>query len=256
MIIESVFYKLPYYLFKKENEPLFEIRLVSYFLWVMFLELQSMGINEPFLVQVEKKYTNSPDNSKKADIYVEIPWLKSTKSEEPIKETAKHYYVFEKNWIEVKSFSRKDIKDIRKRRKITVTKTENAGSVINDLLRLKYYAPNDSGKYLLLCFDNHPEKYLAFGIRSGKKRAYLKELLGLEEGIMKNKISFDITNEPKSFKNKLDEEFRDIKIVELNVITLKIEPKNIGESSSEPYFWLYLIKILPDENNEEKGSRI
>jgi len=60
-----------------------------------------------------------------------------------------------------------------------------------------------------------------------------------------NEISFDLTNEKKSFRNKLGEEFRDTKIFKLKLFTFKMELIN-QETPSD--FWLCLIKILPNEN--------
>jgi len=60
-----------------------------------------------------------------------------------------------------------------------------------------------------------------------------------------NEISFDLTNEKKSFRNKLGEEFRDTKIFKLKLFTFKMELIN-QETPSD--FWFSLIKILPNEN--------
>ena len=60
-----------------------------------------------------------------------------------------------------------------------------------------------------------------------------------------NEISFDLTNEKKSFRNKLEEEFRDTKIFKLKLFTFKMELIN-QETPSD--FWFSLIKILPNEN--------
>jgi len=246
MIIEKAFYKLPYYLLKEGNEVSNESRLVLYFSWAIFLELQNMGVSNPFLIQIEKEYSTDreKENSKKkqrADIFVKIPLLTFSRPEEEeeyIRKVANHYTfeknIFEENWTEVKFFRGLDEKEGDE------AKTKNVADVIKDLLRLRNYASWDSGKYLLLCFDKDPRKYLAFG-----ERKYLDELFNAGE----KKVSFDLSGEPKTIVEGLNEELGDRDKFELKVLTLKIVPKRPETATDKSYFWLYLIKILPDENN-------
>jgi hypothetical protein len=135
----------------------------------------------------------------------------------------------------------------------TQTKTDNVREIINELLRLRFYTPLNSGRYLLIGFNRKPQEYLAFSKR-GEERGYLKKLLQMGE----HKIEFNLTNEPKVFKEKILSNWKNelnlkgskninsipIKF-ELLVSTLKIEPKGAFTLPDRPCFWLYLIKLPP-----------
>jgi hypothetical protein len=247
MIIESAFYKLPDY-FLTEDKPQLssEGQLVSYFSLAIFLELQNRGVPNSFLnIQLEKRY---PTRKRAwADIFVKIPWLEGLPPESNKILTANYYHIFKENWIEVKFFGGIG------RERGTRKKTYNVRIIIDELLRLRFYTSSNSGRYLLIGFNRKPQEYLAFSKRR-EERGYLKEMLQTGE----HKIEFNLTNEPKVFKEKILSNWKNelnlkgskninslpIKF-ELLVSTLKIEPKGAFTLPDRPCFWLYLIKVLP-----------
>jgi hypothetical protein len=163
---------------------------------------------------------------------------------------ADYYHIFKENWIEVKFFGA--IENLKKKEKIG-HKTDNVFEIINELLRLKFYTPLNNGRYFLIGFNRKPQDYLAFS-KGRKERKYLKELFQMGE----HKIKFNLTDEPKSFKEKIlknwkkELNLKDTKNInflqikfELLISTLKIEPKGAFTLPDRPCFWLYLIKLPP-----------
>ena len=242
MVIEGAFYKLPDYFLSEETPQLsYEGQLISYFTLAIFLELQNRGIANPFLnIQLEKRYSkvNPKAKNKWVDIFVDVPWLESSSSESKKALTANYYHIFRENWVEVKFFGgieRAEEREKRGGKKGAETTTENVGSILGDLLRLKSYLPLNCGKYFLVGFNRSPKKYLAF-----RKRDYLKQLFkpGTHE------IEFDVSKEPKSLKEKLSEDLRSKQKFKLKILTLAIEPEGVFSLPDRPCFWFYLIKIF------------
>ena len=229
MIIEGAFFKLPdYFLSKDDASQYYESYLISYFTLAIFLELQNRGVNNPFLnIQMDKPYPK--EKNKRVDIYVNIPWL----SAEKVRSSAEGYGIFKENWIEVKFFGGKGSAKGKQ------TKTENIGAILNDILRLKFYAPWNSGRYCLIGFNRKPEEYLAFYKKKTKERRnYLCKLFEVGE----HDIEFDLSEEPNSLINKIKvhENVLEKQKFKLRVLTLVIKP---SEESDNQCFWLYLIKI-------------
>lgn len=248
MIIESAFYKLPdYFLSEKAPQLSYENQLVTYFVLSIFLELQNRGIDNPFLnIQLGRRYPKVKNKS--VDIFVNIPWLEQSLNKKSI--ASNYYHVFKENWIEVKFFGA-----IERTKKVhTRNKTFNVRKIIDDLLRLRFYAPFNAGRYFLVGFNRKPQDYLAFSSQRQGERSYLKGLFQMGE----HEINFDLINEPEIFKRKIFNNWKtELKLKEsknilslpikfkLNISTLKIEPKGAYSLPDRPCFWLYLIKIPP-----------
>jgi len=240
MIVEGAFYKLPDYFLSEDIPQLsYEGQLVSYFTLAIFLELQNRGIANPFLnIQLEKRYSkvNPKAKNKSVDIFVNIPWLESLSSESKKALTANYYHIFRENWVEVKFFGgieRAEEREKQGGKKEVETTTENVGSILSDLLRLKSYLPLNCGKYFLVGFNRSPKKYLAF-----RKRDYLKQLFkpGTHE------IEFEVSKEPKSLKEKLSEDLRSKQKFKLKILTLAIEPEEVFSLPDRPCFLVLFNK--------------
>ncbi|MEA3328744.1 MAG: hypothetical protein U9Q08_03315 [Candidatus Omnitrophota bacterium] len=183
MIIEASFFKLLHIwsaqeriklnrtipLFDEHSRDFYEAQGASEFANVITNELSSVGIDIPERLVIQGY--PYPDNSHKhVDIYVNL--------EEYIKKAKIHKaYMSRNNYIEVKLFSGKD------NTKGTQTITENAGYIINDILRMalltnKTPSRNEGiSRYLLVLFDNHPENYISYRGRDRQIRTWIEDLL-------------------------------------------------------------------------------
>ena len=183
MLIESAFFKLLHIwtaqeriklyklakLFESHGRTFYEAQAASEFANLIMNELLSVGIHIPerFVIQ----NSSYPDNShKRVDIKINFSeYFKASKMLSS--------YISRNNFIEVKLYGSIDS---------TIggeTKTENIGSILNDILRLELFTRSLAGgsreraKYMLVYFDDHPKKYVAYNKKGGGRREWIEKLL-------------------------------------------------------------------------------
>jgi len=230
MIVEGAFYKLPELITRYEYTTLsgapsiHEHTLHGSFAMCLLTELNSRNLQNPMqYIYLEEPY---PKNKKlRSDVCIKIP----PRLVQEIEPRLKFLGFRRTNYIEVKLF-------FEKKEVANQSKTGNVGKIINDLLRLKKFATDDVGRYLLIVFNRKKEDYLAFRAKYGE-RHYLNDLLT----VGKQEISIDLSREPKSLieEVKIDVKKSDFPI---KIYTLAIETEKGREEKSEKYYF-YLIKI-------------
>jgi len=115
--------------------------------------------------------------------------------------------------------------------------------LIADFLKMKAYAPKNSGKYLLVGFNNNPRDYLAWtNKKMQKKREYLDQFF--EAGKHKD-VFINLDEEPKRLRSPIEKQVKDVpESIKLDTFTIAIEPSMPEKGKLPTDYWLYLIKII------------
>jgi hypothetical protein len=229
MIIESGFFKLAEVLMSYDDKDgVYESNVANLLSSSIILELNARNINNPLnYIQLEKRYSRN-ENSR-CDIYCDFRGVIDSSK-------MKTYMINEENWIEAKYYGS------LYRTKGTETKVDNIGAILLDIYRLITKIEDQSnqiGKYLLVVFNDRPEKYLAFNRMDRSERNWLKELF--TSGI--SKWCCELEEEPKSITRFFKGE--EISKIVMETRTTCFEP--YGTESSLSGFWGYLIQILGSE---------
>ncbi len=167
MLIESAFLKLPELMLSSyTHEGNVEAMVVNHLATGLQMELNSRSV--PFAynhITVEKPY---PKQSRTGTVFRADLLFESGGSVPNVCRLDKYGFK-EKQWLEAKSFFSKG--------NSSPPKTQNIGRVIKDIIRLCLLPEElqgsirQNGRYVLLVFDNHPDKYLAYS-----DRGWLKEI--------------------------------------------------------------------------------
>jgi hypothetical protein len=230
MIIEGAFLKLPEVLLSYgNNDDLYEAHIVSLLTNAIVLEFNARNIDNPLAkMQLEKRYDNK--QNARCDLYTNFDFLTDNQLQQ--------YGYYIENWIEVKYFGGLT------RNKGNETKSENAGSIIADIHRLanSAAAKDSRGLYLLVVFNQNPDKYLAFSRKDKSERKWLRALL--KPGI--NVSMFSSIEEPSSIMKP----FSGVENVSLSMVTrtLLFEPY----FTNHDIFWGYLIQLLDFSLSDDK----
>ena len=168
MLIEGAFLKIPELMVSNLNSGNVEALVVQYLANGLQMELNCRSV--PFAynhVTVESPYPNQEKTRAplRADLLFE-----DRGSGMPCNYGLDQYGYKEKQWVEVKSFFSKSGS--------TQPTTQNIGRIIKDILRL-CLLPHElqgrirqNGRYVLLIFDKHPSKYLAYSNRDWLKSIF------------------------------------------------------------------------------------
>lgn len=234
MIIETAFFKLLESLLShKDQEMIYEEYIKNIFTNCIVLELNARNIQNPLeKIYFEKRYERNVN--KRCDIFLDF-------SEFLDKKSLESYGIKAKSWIEVKYFGGLE------RNKGSETKSENAGAIIKDIIRL-LSVPDSDAKYCLIVFNCNPKNYLAYKYRNREEREWLKKLT--EEGI--NNIKFNINKEPNVIKKQLEGEVeRRVNIITRNII---FKPIKENKEYKKNEFYGFLINIVNIIDEKKLGE--
>jgi hypothetical protein len=244
VIVENAFLKLPELLIIRDYDRFrdtFEATIVHLLASAVLMELNSRNVPRPFeYVHVEKPYRipKRRDGSPiRADLFVDLKGAVPRITDGPLA----HYGARAENWIEVKAFLSSA------RRGSTPTKTNNAGKILRDLLRLCVLpGGNLCGRYLLIVFSGDPSRSIALQRENRQQREWLYHLLA--EGYTDN-LTVDLAEEPRGLIRAIGPGFIQSPELQLSLKlrTMMFEPKGIespeGNKPSSPFFWGYLVRI-------------
>jgi len=235
LIVENAFLKLPELLTSNfDHSDTFESTVVHLFAVAVLMELNSRNVERPFEhVYTEKPYPTEDKDGRsiQADLLVRLEGAIPTRGRMEL------YGVREQNWVEAKAF----LSSVR--RGTTPPKTANAGRILRDLLRLcllpkEFPGPiRQNGRYLLVVFSNPPSESVALQTRNGD-RIWLSRLL--TEGY--TEIQFDLSDEPKTFREAVGSGFIQSTDLHLN-LRLRTRLFQPDGDKSSPVFWGYLTRI-------------
>jgi len=228
MLLESAFFKLPELMLSNmQNRGRVEAMVVHYLATGLQMELNCRSV--PFSynhITVEKPYPVQNDEGSvlRADL------LFDASGTVPNTCRLDQYGFKEKQWIEAKTF-------FSKGNKPNPPKTQNLGKIIKDFLRLCLLPEELQGnirqneRYVLLVFDAHPSKYLAYSSREWARKMIEEET---------SKIVIDLKKEPKSLVKS---------VANLNELDALVEisfRKHFFKPIKEmplPIYWGYLYRI-------------
>lgn len=227
MLIESAFLKLPELMLSSyTHEGNVEAMVVHHLATGLQMELNSRSI--PFAynhITVEKPY---PKQSRTGTVF-RADLLFESGGSVPSICRLDQYGFKEKQWLEAKSFFSKG--------KSSPATTQNIGRVIKDIIRLCLLPEElqggirQNGRYVLLVFDKHPSKYLAFS-----NRGWLNQMF--EERAPS--VSIDLNAEKPSLVSSIvGQQSVDARIT-LSLSVVHFEPST---ESPGPVYWGYLLRI-------------
>jgi len=239
MIIEGAFYKLPELLLGHAFPRWqYEATLANHLAMAVLLELNARNVPMPqSRIHVERPYpVEKAGPANRADLYVDLEGMFTRGLWLP------YYGVKPNTWIEAKFYGSIG------RRTGTEPKTQNAGHIVQDLLRLCIFVKEersshrDNGRYFLVVFNREPGAYLAFQRRpqNGLNREWLRQLLS--PGRHRLEISLD--GEAATLIKTMGAGFAgltDALELSLDVVTYTFEP---AAKLSEFLYWGYLVRII------------
>jgi len=208
MIIESAFYNLPELLMiMGSDRDMYEATLINSFAMGVHSALNARNIDMPTKrIHAEKPYPELNDNITpgRADLFVDLSSIYGSSFHQS-------YGMNQSNWIEAKYFGGLG------RVKSAQGKTNNAGSILLDILRLSLLVKEarsknrENARYLLLLFNRHPEEYLSL-----KRNSCVKEWIipMLKPG--RGELDINVHEQPvsciKTISKKLYSEKTDLKL--------------------------------------------
>lgn len=226
MLMENAFLKIPELMVSNLNSSDVEALVVQYLANGLQMELNCRSV--PFAynyVIVEEPY---PDQDKTGATLRADLLFKDLQGVMPNNYRLDQYGYKTLQWVEVKSFF--------SRNRATPATTRNIGRIIKDILRLCLLPEElqgrhrQNGRYVLLIFDKHPSKYLAYS-----DRGWLKVIF---EDITPS-LTIDLSKEKRSLvKGIVNASSIDAQI-EITLSKHYFEP--IAEDSSA--YWGYLLRI-------------
>jgi hypothetical protein len=238
MILEGAFYKLPELLLGHDfPRRQYEATLASHLAMAVLLELNARNIPMPqSRIHVERPYPlEKAGPANRADLYVDLKGV-SPGLHLP------HYGVKDHNWIEVKFHASIG------RGAGSEPKVENAGRILQDLLRLCLFVKElesktrDNTRYFLVVFNREPGAYLAFQRRSqsGQGREWLRQLLSPG----RHQLEVSLQGETATFIRTVGAGLAglaDSLEMTLDVVTYAFEPT---AQPSEVLYQGYLVRII------------
>ena len=227
MIVESAFLKLPELMLSSNtNQGNVEAMVIHMLSTGLQMELSSRSI--PFAynnITVEKPYPNQ----RKAGTVFRADLLFDSLGSIPNITRLDQYGFKEKQWLEAKSFFSKNNSN--------PPTTQNIGRILKDLIRLCLLPEElqgrirQNGRYVLLIFDKHPSKYLAYS-----DRVWLKQIF--EERTPS--ISIDLNTEKSSLISAIIRQDLINAKINLSLTVLHFEPST---NTPSPVYWGYLLRI-------------
>ena len=228
MLLEGAFFKLPELILSNmQNRGKVEAMVVHYLATGLQMELNSRSV--PFSynhITVEKPYPvqGSSGSVLRADLLFDASGT--------IPSTCRldQYGFKEKQWIEAKTF-------FTKGKKPNPPKTQNLGKILKDFLRLCLLPEELQGsirqneRYVLLMFDAHPSKYLAYSKREWARTMFEEDLAN---------FLIDFKKEPKSLVKAAANLDQLDAIMELSFKKNSFQPLL---ETPLPIFWGYLFRI-------------
>jgi hypothetical protein len=239
VILEGAFYKLPEILLGQASpRSQYEATLANHLAMAVLLELNARNIPMPqSRIHIERPYPlEKVGPANRVDLHVDLKGIFTSRLRLP------YYGVKADNWIEAKFYGGIG------RAAGAEAKTENAGRIARDLLRLCVFVQEerssirDNSRSFVAVFNRKPDVYLAFQRRSKSEpeRQWLKALLS--PGCHKIDISTD--GEAATFVKAIGTGFiglEDSLELSLNAVTYTFEP------TAEPVeflYWGYLVRII------------
>ncbi|MDB5050374.1 MAG: hypothetical protein JWO30_3445 [Fibrobacteres bacterium] len=227
MLIESAFLKLPELLLSSHNHRgNVEAMVVHHLVTGLQMELNSRSI--PFAynhITVEVPY---PKQSRIGSVF-RADLLFDSNGSIPSIARLDQYGFKEKQWVEAKGYFSKG--------KTTPATTQNIGRVIKDIIRLCLLPEElqggirQNGRYVLLVFDKHPGKYLAYSNREWLRRIFEDRTPSIKINLESEKTSLIQSIVGQSNLNSQ---------MELSLSILHFEPST---EIPFPVYWGYLLRI-------------
>jgi hypothetical protein len=231
----SAFYKLPEILTSDfSSNSYYEAYIANMFSMAVLLELNSNNIDSPLTrIKIEPPYSNSENHH--ADLLIELL--------SPVSNDILRYYGINcHNWIEAKYFA--GLARKKEGSNTTEPKVKNIALIIKDILRLCFYIEElqgeyrENGRFLLLLFNEKPDKYLSFDKNDKSRRVWLDDLFS--QG--RKTIKIDISSEPNTIKKYTLNEKLDINSITIECDVHSFEPLFIYASNTT--FYGYFINIF------------
>jgi hypothetical protein len=230
----SAFYKLPEILTCDfSSNKYFEAYIANVYSMAVLLELNSNNIDFPLThIKIEPPYSLS--NNHHADILIELlpPGGGGILC---------NYGINYHNWIEAKYFA-----GLSRRKAVGINheaKVKNIAYILKDILRLCFYIEElqgkhrENGRFLLLLFNDTPDKYLSFKKKDKSQRVWLNQLFS--QGIKTIKI--DVSSEPTTIKNHITNRQLNITNIDVECDVHSFEPLHVFASNTT--FYGYFINI-------------
>ncbi len=203
-------------------------------------ELSSRLIKYPsLLVHIEKQYQLSQKIAKPLTVDICADF---SGKDFPI--TLNNYGFSSENWIEIKYFH------TRKPIKYNLPKVENVALIVKDMLRLIILTGGKTQylkRYLIIVFDNKPDKYLAMKTKKNVPRTWLEMLF--DRRYAEKEVQIDFSTQPDSFSKKISSSNK-IREVTLTLNSETFLPKihenlvnNEKINASQLFVYCYLFRI-------------
>jgi|LGOV01.1.fsa_nt_gb hypothetical protein len=228
MILESAFLKLPELMLSDtQNRGRVEAMVVQHLATGLQMELNCRSI--PFAynhITVEKPY---PVQGQKGSV-LRADLLFDAIGTIPSTCRLDQYGYKEKQWLEAKTF-------FSKSRDLNPPKTKNLGKIVKDLIRLCILPQElqgrirQNGRYMLLVFDAHPSKYLAYSNRNWAFSMFEKE---------SSTVQIDLTQEPKFLVNAVISSDQLDAVIDISFKRYVFEPV---ADNPFPIYWGYLFRL-------------
>jgi hypothetical protein len=227
MLIESAFLKLPELMLSSyTHRGNVEAMVVHHLATGLQMELNARSV--PFgynYITVEKPY---PKQSRTGTVF-RADLLFESGGSVPRGARIDQYGFKENQWLEAKSFFSKGSS--------SPAKTQNIGRVVKDVIRLCLLPEElqgsirQNGRYVLLVFDKHPAKYLAYS-----DRGWLRQIF--EERAPS--VSIDLNSEKPSMVSSIVSQDSINAQVDLSLSVMHFEP---SAKTPAPVYWGYLLRI-------------
>lgn len=227
MLIESAFLKLPELMISSYNHRgNVEAMVVHHFATGLQMELNARSV--PFAynhITVEKPY---PKQSQTGTVF-RADLLFESGGSVPSGARLDQYGFKEMQWLEVKSFFSKGSS--------SPATTQNIGRVVKDVIRLCLLPEElqgsirQNGRYILLVFDKHPAKYLAFSDRDWLRQIFEERAPS---------VSIDLNSERSSLVSSIINQGSINARVDLSLSVMHFEPST---ETPTPVYWGYLLRI-------------
>jgi hypothetical protein len=232
MIVEAAFYKLPELLTSRfDHEDIYEGTLLSSFASCVLMELDARNVPNTYQhVVTEKPYPTMSAGGRRwrADLLIKLESAINLDGRRLL------YGMRPLAWIELKGLFQST------RSSSTPPKTQNAGALLRDVLRVCLLPEEFQGRirqnarYILVVFANPPSDSLPFGDRS---RSWLEPLFTLGE----SDIEIHLGEEPEKLRVAVGAGLVDGELaVKLRIRTHVFVPQGTVPS---PVFWGYLIRV-------------
>lgn len=227
MIIESAFLKLPELMLSSySHSGNVEAMVVHYLAAGLQMELNSRSV--PFAynhITVEKPY---PNQSRTGTVF-RADLLFDSGGSIPNVARLDQYGFREKQWLEAKTFFSKG--------RASPATTQNVGRVVKDMIRLCLLPEElqgrirQNGRYVLLVFDKHPTKYLAYASRDWLRKIFEERTPTL---------NIELNSEKPSLVSSIVGQGSINAKVDLSLSVLHFEPSH---DTPGPVYWGYLLRI-------------